>query len=174
MNVRILLLAVLMLCSSVGNSTTLREVVEVLLASAGAPPPLSLEVSERQVRGIPEVVLFHVSISRDSLLLSLRCRRRIQCGEIVALARYGSAEDLDSIRAHLATALPNPATRSAPVVRAGAQVTLTIQTKALLMYLPVKALGSGGLSDRIRVRDPGTQRIYQAIVVAPKQVRIVP
>lgn len=152
------------------QDTTLHAAIRKLVEAGGAPPALSVRVAERQVRGIPELILLRASVSRDSLLLSLRCRLRTQCGEVVAVARYSTADDLRSAYDLLSVRSPNR--KAVAVIRSGEHLTLTIRSNSLVLHLPVRALGSGALGQQIRVRDPITRRIYQAVVAGPRQVRI--
>jgi hypothetical protein len=153
------------------EETKLETALRQMLQAKGVALPLVVAVADRQVRGTPELLVTNVRLAGRSVLLSLRCRIRTQCGDVIATARFSDRDRAVDAYERL-TVKGQMAKKAIPVIHAGERVRLVIQTQTVRLELPARALNSGAIAQPIRVRDPKTRNIYNAIVVGAKEVRV--
>jgi len=169
---RLLLILIFVLpVAASGEEPALKSAVRQMLLATSARSPIAIAVADRQVHGNPELLLSHIELSNRSLLLSLRCRVRKQCGDVIATAQYDSRDAAVEALERLVQ-LNQPKENVVPAIHAGERVRLVVYTHTSRLELPVSALNSGAISHTIRVRDPRTRRIYTVVVVGPKEVRM--
>ena len=71
----------------------------------------------------------------------------------------------------LRRAKPVRSPRSPRVIQAGTRVVLSLSNERMMLRMKVDALGSGGVGERIRVRDRESHKIYIAVVSGPGEVK---
>jgi hypothetical protein len=170
---RFLFMMVLLLgVTAPAQQTGLASAVRWMLQASGAGVPLSVTVAHRRVTGTPELLVTRAALSDRLLILSVRCRLRAQCGDVIATAQYDTHEAANEACRKLAET-NTPKEKPSVIIGAGERVKLVIQTRTLRLELPVKALNSGAMQQTVRVRDLKTRKIYSAVVVGPKEVRLM-
>ncbi|HLY65451.1 MAG TPA: flagella basal body P-ring formation protein FlgA [Chloroflexota bacterium] len=130
--------------------------------------PLSALPAEAGLR----VTSTRAGFSRDTWLLRLACRSTRECLPFYALLRCPECQDVDGLRraASAASAREHPAT----LTRTGEHVEIVEQLSGLRMKTRAVCLQSGGLGERVRVRNESSQRVLTAIVIGPKLLAVEP
>ena len=187
MMVRIWVMAILMAAELASAETNARQVwpigreeVASLLSKAGN---LKLELGSFELPGEPVTNQPHPELQVESwrrnpplaaIEFRLRCAQRRQCGDFLVRVRPGTAE-LERFEGVGWRRQRADHTRSTAVLlaRQGRPAKMAWKGDGFKLWVPVMCLQTGGLGDRIRVRDRSGRKVFLAMVTGPAELEAV-
>ena len=139
-----------------------------------------LEVTRMEVLGEPVALVPHPELQIDSwrrnpplaaLEFRLRCVRQSQCGAFLVRVSSTSAEpNKFAVSGNARRPGAHARSTAGALVRQGRPAKMAVRGDGFRLWVPVMCLQSGGLGDRIRVRDRCGRRLFVAKVVGPAEV----
>jgi len=144
--------------------------IEAGLRSMGAPPAQSIHVPLRHLASDSVLEPVNATIAGRVMWVRLQCRKRSQCGDLIATIHYDRPEEAQAAYQALAKS-QKKAMRTSILLRAGRHLMLTLAGKRMTLRMNAVALESGGLGDRIHVRERDTRQIYSGVITSPGEVR---
>jgi hypothetical protein len=141
-----------------------------------------IETRDVEMPGEPQALVPHPELQIEGwrqarppakIEFRLRCSKRSQCGAFLARVNLSPAQ-----RREFASAKPSPPNgraRSAvlALARQGRPARMAWQGNGIRLSIPVMCLQTGGLGDRIRVRDRNGRSFFVARVIGPAELEAV-
>jgi hypothetical protein len=123
----------------------------------------------------PRIKVHHADLDllRNAIQFSLRCDPYNGCNPFLIIMD-ASPQLLQTLRGlternpvAVSHNPPNARSASVPAIRAGQSATLVMEGDGIRLAVGVICLASGSLGEQIRVRDPETRRVFDAIIRSP-------
>ena len=167
----------LLAAGAAARYTISTEQISIAISDAGMPVSPAQVKLLTQVRAATDAPRLKVeSIQRlgnNAAIVRLGCGDSAQCLPFFVKAELNQNARSEATQLSIVQVLPNPprASSEQPVIRAGAQAVLLLESERVHIRIPVVCLENGAPGQRIRVRASGNRQVYVAEVVGATSLK---
>lgn len=146
------------------------EQVSTAISDAGMPvsaAQVKLLAQVRATTDAPKLKVESIQRSGNAVIVRMECGDSAQCLPFFVKAELNqnaAPETAPSLNLQAFPNIPCAASRP-PVIRAGAQAVLLLESERVHIRIPVVCIENGALGQKVRVRASGNRQLYMAEVV---------